>query len=910
MESDQKQMLTRKQFVAMGTAALTAIHARRSEGSQPESPLAQSRREVATDRSPSYDDPHKVELRLSVTEVAPGVYRLRAGRQELLVPSSLRGSPRLKELGEMPRVVGPPSQAIRVWRLARGCRIELPLGAAETIYGMGLQCRHLEQNGWRRTIYADAGDNDGSGMSHAPVPFYASPAGYGVLIDSARCVTFSVGEARQVRDATTLSHGNHSQIESTNLAVLYGPHESKAKFIYADVPAARGVDIYWFGGPDMGDAIARYNLFSGGGCMPPMSGLGPHYIFGTMLNASSVLAMSDQIKSHGIPITTVGLEPGWQTHAYSSSYLWDIAKFPDNFGEIMHRKGYDLYLWCQLYLDPSCPLIKQLHKGFGDFAVWHGLVPDIMDAQVRRHYADFLHKNFIGRSIGGFKLDEVDGSNKTAPAYQSWMFPDFTSFPSGADGEQTRNVFGRCGAQGILQAFRKGDRRTFGLVRASQAWAAPIPMAVYSDEYSLHDYVRYNLSAGVQGLIWSPEIRDAGSPREWALRVATAAFSAKMVYNGWQFPHLIWQNPDLSSPGKVLSESNAYTKLARYFNRLRMALLPYIYQAYSRYHLQGVAPVRPLVADWPSDVNTQTLDDQWMLGSDILVAPLTDRNAFSHMHRVVLTHVGQVNPDPGVKVQFEAGVLSLDIVGVQDGLPGGGINLTLRKGPCVARMLARGDIRVMDTRLRQIAPGSETDVGAMYHDNIALDPEKWRQLDWHFDVPADGNYRLMIGKGYWLRLKHAKNLQIKNLSFEQRSGDPATSWKRMVYLPTGIWRDFWTGAAVSGGHSIEATAAPEQPPVFVRDNTLLPLAEPMLTFNVRNRLKIHLAAYGSNPGTCQLREDDGATFAYEKGEWATLTVHPDGKIIRPKQGQPRRYQIVAPSREASAVLHDLLTVGA
>jgi alpha-glucosidase (family GH31 glycosyl hydrolase) len=132
----------------------------------------------------------------------------------------------------------------------------------------------------------------------------------------------------------------------------------------------------------------------------------------------------------------------------------------------------------------------------------------------------------------------------------------------------------------------------------------------------------------------------------------------------------------------------------------------------------------------------------------------------------------------------------------------------------------------------------------------------------------------------------------------------------MVYLPAGSWRDFWTGTAKRGGQSIEVTATHKQPPVFVRDNTLLPLAEPMLTFNVRRPLRIHLAAYGSNPVPCQLREDDGTSFAYEKGKWATVTVYPDGKIVRPQNGQPRRYRIVAPARAASAVLNDLLTKGA
>ena len=88
-----------------------------------------------------------------------------------------------------------------------------------------------------------------------------------------------------------------------------------------------------------------------------------------------------------------------------------------------------------------------------------------------------------------------------------------------------------------------------------------------------------------------------------------------------------------------------------------MALLPYLYQAYSDYHDKGIAPVRPLVADWPEDASTWHLDDEWMLGADLLVAPLTDENAFSELYRVALAEANQFQADPGVRMKFQDGVL-------------------------------------------------------------------------------------------------------------------------------------------------------------------------------------------------------------------------------------------------------------
>jgi len=149
---------------------------------------------TATTTKAESHSPANLILEAKVSEVAPGVYRIRAGEPEKIVPSMVRHAAKEEALAAMPKVDEIPLKGIKVWQMVRGCRLELPLGNDEVIYGLGLQCKHLEQNGWRRTLYTTPGDNNGAGMSHAPVPFYVSTAGYGVLVDSARCLTFSAGE--------------------------------------------------------------------------------------------------------------------------------------------------------------------------------------------------------------------------------------------------------------------------------------------------------------------------------------------------------------------------------------------------------------------------------------------------------------------------------------------------------------------------------------------------------------------------------------------------------------------------------------------------------------------------------------------------------------------------------------------
>jgi alpha-D-xyloside xylohydrolase len=53
-----------------------------------------------------------------------------------------------------------------------------------------------------------------------------------------------------------------------------------------------------------------------------------------------------------------------------------------------------------------------------------------------------------------------------------------------------------------------------------------------------------------------------------------------------------------------------------------MQLVPYLHAAFVEYHDTGLPPFRPLVMDWPADAQTWTVDDQWMIGAGLLVAPV------------------------------------------------------------------------------------------------------------------------------------------------------------------------------------------------------------------------------------------------------------------------------------------------
>ncbi len=298
--------------------------------------------------------------------VAPGVWRVRFGDPEQFTPTRFRSAPMdmagLAEKRSNARLPFNPAEF--VFQVSdRGCSLRLPMKQRESIYGFGLHTELFDmtesksgQTG-RRVVLAptDMPEND-LGESHAPVPFYVSSEGYGVFVDTARFAVFYTGNVSPA-GAEDDAGGNEVQ---TSTAALYRAREQRVKTMLVDVPAAKGLDVYVFAGPTMLDAVERYNLFSGGGAMPPLWGLGVQYRGYVKYGAEESLALATRIRDEHIPCDVWGVEPGWQSHAYSCSFVWNTNAFPDPDGFIqkMHAMGYRMNFWEHAFTHPSSPILR------------------------------------------------------------------------------------------------------------------------------------------------------------------------------------------------------------------------------------------------------------------------------------------------------------------------------------------------------------------------------------------------------------------------------------------------------------------------------------------------------------------------------------------------------------------------
>lgn len=94
-----------------------------------------------------------------------------------------------------------------------------------------------------------------------------------------------------------------------------------------------------------------------------------------------------------------------------------------------------------------------------------------------------------------------------------------------------------------------------------------------------------------------------------------------------------------------------------------------------------------------------------------------------------------------------------------------------------------------------------------------------------------------------------------------------------LYLPKGIWYNFWTGEKITGGQHISCQAPISQLPLFVKAGSIIPIG-PDVQFAAENNTKpITLRIYPGKDADFELYEDENDNYNYEKGMFSTIKFH-------------------------------------
>lgn len=550
-------------------------------------------------------------------QVAPGVWKAEAGVPEKISPLGIAGiRPDIAALSKLGSPAFPENLQRSVNEIFDAkTLLRFPLEREEQLFGLGLNFKSVQQRGTIKELQADHYGGKDDGRTHAPVALYVSDKGYGILINAARRIKVYAGIA--VRKDSK----NPPEEMNRNTQPDWDP-QPYSDAVEVVVPAP-GAEVYVFAGSHALEVVQRYNLFCGGGVLPPKWGLGFTQRTPTLFSDKQVMEEVNAFEQRGYPLSFIGLEPGWQTYSYPNNFVWDSTRFPrpQQFIRGLLDKNIRVNLWINPYVSSRSPVYKEVLPYTGTHTVWAGVVPDITLQPVQDLYKKLFLQQHLDIGVSGYKVDETDG-------YDVWLWPDGAQFPSGLGGEQMRQVYGLQFQKMTDRWFREKNRRTYGLTRASNAGASSLPYVIYNDYYDHRDFITALCNSSFMGVLWTPEARSSKTSEEWLRRMQSVCFSPMAMLNAWADGTKPWTFAEVADEVKSVM-------------LLRMQLLPYLYNTFAQYHFEGKPPVRAMnleegfffnakaergnlnSSDNPYETAIkQDIKDQYMLGDYILVAPM------------------------------------------------------------------------------------------------------------------------------------------------------------------------------------------------------------------------------------------------------------------------------------------------
>ena len=546
-----------------------------------------------------------------------GVWTMSVGTPEKVnLLSELHITPKMEAIQKMGEADLPISEQDITTEVVDGkTYIRFPLEKDEKIFGLGLNFKTVEQRGRIMRLHVDHYSGTDDGRTHAPVPFFVSSRGYGALINSARYIDVWCGTS--VRKDSK----NPPVIRDRNTDKQWAaqPYSDNLEFL---VPA-EGVEIVLFGGPTMLDVVRRFNLYNGGGALPPKWGLGFWHRVPTLFSDKEVNEEVAEFEKRGFPLSVIGLEPGWMSRSYPCTYEWDATRFPDPEGFVkgLNDKHIKTNVWINPYVSPDGELYKKIEPYTGSHTVWCGIVPDYSLSETKKIMTDHFKKHQLDKGVSGYKMDENDG-------FDSWLWPDVASFPSKIPAEQMRQIYGSMMQSTTTDMFRERNQRTYGLVRAANAGTSSYPYVLYNDYYNHRDFITALINSSFIGVLWTPEVRSSGSAEEWLRRMQTVCFSPTAQLDAWADGTKPWSFPEVEDAVRDIAS-------------LRTQLIPYLYTAFADYAFYGTPPMRAMNLEPGYQAKTteeqgkldatknpyamavrREVKDQFMVGPSLLVAPL------------------------------------------------------------------------------------------------------------------------------------------------------------------------------------------------------------------------------------------------------------------------------------------------
>ena len=464
------------------------------------------------------------------------------------------------------------------------------LAPGEKIFGCGESFTALDKRGQKIVLWTDDANGIENQGLYKPIPFFLSNRGYGMFLHTTTPVTCDFGNA----------------FAGVN-SLMVGDDE---------------LDLFIFLGSPK-DILDEYTRLTGKAPLPPLWSFGLWMSRCTYNAEAQVRDVAAKLRENRIPCDVLHLDTGWFETDWQCDYEFSKTRFtdPQKMLADLKAEGFHISCWQLPYFVPKNKLFPELveknlvvRDAKGNLP-YEDAVLDFSNPKTVDWYQAKL-AGLLGLGVSAIKVDFGEAA------------PNAGIFADGRTGFYEHNLY----PLRYNKAVADITKRTTGenIIWARSAWAGSQRYPIHwggdaeSTDGGMAAELRGGLSFGLSGFsFWS---HDVGGFTATSVAGMDQDLFARWLAFGMLSSHsrchgIAPKEPWLYGP--------AFMDRFRTIDGLKYQLMPYVYAQAKDCSLRGLPMVRALFVEFPDNPGAWNVDDEYLYGSSVLVAPLLNAHETS-----------------------------------------------------------------------------------------------------------------------------------------------------------------------------------------------------------------------------------------------------------------------------------------
>lgn len=456
------------------------------------------------------------------------------------------------------------------------------LTADEMIFGCGESATGLNKVGQKVNLFVTDPQGPETDQMYKPIPFFMSNRGYGMFMHTSAPVTCDFG-------ATYIG-----------LNKMFMGDENLDLFVF-------------FGEPK--DILDEYTDLVGKPGMPPLWSFGTWMSRITYFSEKEGYDVAANIRKNKYPCDVIHFDTGWFDVDWQCDYKFSENRFqnPQQMLKDLKSQGFHVCLWQLPYFTPKNRYFPELIKkdmyvknGNGELP-YEDVVLDFSNPETVKWYQDKL-AGLLNIGVSAIKVDFGEAA------------PLNGIYASGKSGWYEHNLYSVRYDMAVSEITKKLHNENIMWARAAWAGSQRYPLHWGGDAATTNTgmlgTLRAGLSFGLSGFsFWSHDMGGfvKSTPEDLYCRWLPFGFLTSHTRAHGAPPTEPW-----------LYDSKRVQDVFRKSAEMKYRLMPYVYAQAKECTEKGLPMLRALFVEFPDDPGAWKVDDEYLFGSQILVAPLLE----------------------------------------------------------------------------------------------------------------------------------------------------------------------------------------------------------------------------------------------------------------------------------------------